>query len=318
MIKDLRIRTLDDLLDMAWNIRKNNFQSTLNISVPSAKTYITDHYQNKRNLFVNISVTGNTCELNCEHCKRKLLQSMIPAKTPLELKKVGESLVKKGCRGVLVSGGARSNGMVSLYDYIDSIGYLKSIGLQVIVHTGLVDRNIANKLKEAGVDQVLIDIIGDKNTISEVYHLDKTPDDFKKSLRILKEVGLEIAPHIVIGLNYGKITGEFNALRLISEVNPEVIVLVVISPMLGTPMQGLKTPSSETIARITAIARIINPKTKLTSGCARPPKPQRIETEKLLIKAGVNSIAYPTDEAIDYAHSLGLETVFKEACCSLL
>lgn len=243
---------------------------------------------------------------------------MIPAKTPLELKEVGESLVEKGCHGVLVSGGAMSDGMVSLDNYIDSIRYLKEIGLQVIVHTGLVNQTIASKLKEVGVDQVLIDIIGDKETIKDVYHLDKTPEDFEKSLRILKGVGLEIAPHIVIGLNYGKISGEYNALHLISEVSPEVIVLVVISPMHGTPMHGLKTPSPDNIARIAAIARIINPNTKVTSGCARPPGPQKIETEKLLIKAGVNSMAYPTDEAVDYAHNLGLKTIFKEECCSLL
>ncbi len=168
------------------------------------------------------------------------------------------------------------------------------------------------------MDQVLLDIMGDEETIKNVYHLDKTPKDFEDSLRFLKEAKLEIAPHIVIGINFGKITGEYNALRMISEVNPEVIVLVALNPMHDTPMYGVKPPSNQDIVRITAIARIVNSKTKLTFGCARPPGPEKVELEKMLIRSGVNSIAYPTDEAVDYAQYLGLKPEFKEECCSLL
>jgi len=83
-------------------------------------------------------------------------------------------------------------------------------------------------------------------------------------------------------------------------------------------MHGVKTPSPEEIAKIAAIARIVNPNTKINFGCASPSGPEKIETEKLLIKAGINSMAYPTDEAIDYAHDLGLKSSFREECCSLL
>jgi uncharacterized radical SAM superfamily protein len=317
-INELRTKSLDSLLERAWTLRRENFPPILNASVPSAKTYVTDHYQNKRDIFVNISITGSMCQLNCEHCKTKLLESMIPAENPESLKEIGDTLIAKGCRGVLISGGAQTDGTVALNPYMDSISHLKQKGLQVIVHTGLVNEDTAKKLKEVGVDQVLIDIIGHEETIKEVYHLTRTPKDYEESLRILKEHEIEIAPHIVIGLHFGRILGEYNALRMISENHPDVIVLVALSPIYGTPMHGIETPPPEEIARIVSIARVANPKTKITFGCARPPGPQKAETEKLLIKAGVNSIAYPSDEAIDYAHSLGLKTVFKEACCSLL
>jgi uncharacterized radical SAM superfamily protein len=308
----------ESLLERAWKTRMENFPPQLNFSVPSAKTYITEHYKNKKNRFVNVSITGRMCELNCEHCKGKLLESMIPANSPDELKEIGDKLMDKDCQGILISGGAISDGTVPLNDYFDAIHYLRQRGLNVIVHTGLVKEDTAIKLKEADVNQVLIDIIGDEETIRKVYHLDKTPKDFAESMRILKNVGLQIAPHIVIGLHFGEILGEYNALGLISEVEPEAIVLVMLSPMYGTPMKGVKTPAPKTVAKIAAVARIVNPKTKITFGCARPPGSEKIETEKMLIKAGINSIAYPTDEAVDFAQSLGLKTNFREECCSLL
>ncbi|MCK5561873.1 MAG: radical SAM protein [Thermoplasmata archaeon] len=314
----LLTQELDELLKMAWDIRVKNFEPTLTVSAPSAKTYITDHFRNTKNNFVNISLTGTHCELNCEHCKRKLLESMLPAPTPAKLIELGDRLVKKNCEGVLLSGGALASGSVPLDPFYDAIKHLKQIGLKVIVHTGLVEEQVAHNLKSSGVDQVLIDIIGDAATIREVYHLDKTPDDFDQSLRFLNGANLSIAPHIVIGLHFGKIKGEYNAIEIISRNNPEVIVLVVLSPIYDTPMYGSALPSAEEIARIAAITRIMNPETPVTLGCVRPPGSDKLQTEKLLIRAGVNGITYPMDETIDFGESLGLKMQFQETCCSLL
>ncbi len=317
-IGTLKLRSIESLLKEAWAIRQKNFKPILTVSAPSAKTYITDHYKNKKNRFVNISLTGNNCELNCEHCKRQLLSSMISAKTPEKLKEIGETLMQKGCTGILLSGGATIAGEVPFEGFFEAISYLKSKGLQVIVHTGLVNEKIANKLKEVNVDQALIDIIGDNETIQNVYHLNKTPEDFKKSLLFLKNAGLNIAPHIVIGLNFGKITGEFNAIRMISEIGPDIIVLVILSPIYNTPMNGVPLPTPEEIARIAAITRIKNPNIPITLGCIRPAGINKFETEILMIMSGINSITYAMDETIEFAESMGLEINYNETCCSLL
>jgi uncharacterized radical SAM superfamily protein len=243
---------------------------------------------------------------------------MISAKTPEKLKELGESLIQKDCTGVLLSGGASVSGGVPFDGFFGAITYLKNIGLQVIVHTGLVNEKTANKLKEINVDQALIDIIGDDETIRNVYHLDKTTTDFEESLKLLKNAGLNIAPHIVIGLNFGKITGEYNAIRMISETEPDIIVLVILSPMYNTPMDGVTLPSPEEIARIAAITRITNPNIPITLGCVRPPGINKLETEKLLVRSGVNSITYAMDETIEYAESMGLKINYNESCCSLI
>ncbi|UCF09271.1 MAG: radical SAM protein [Thermoplasmata archaeon] len=309
---------LDALISRAWSIRNQNFPPILNVSAPSAKTYITDHFRNAKNRFVNISVTGQGCKLNCEHCGGKLLDSMEAAASPHELTELGKALIQKGCKGVLISGGAREDGSVPLDNYMEAIRNLKDMGLQVIVHCGLASKETAEKLKGAGIDQVLMDVIGDAETIRQVYHLNKTPEDFENSLRIIRDANLAMAPHIVVGLHYGRILGEYNALRMISEVSPDVIVLVVLSPMHGTPMEGVVPPAKEEVAKLAAVARIVNPTAQITFGCARPAGSEKPELEKLLIKSGINAIAYPTDKAVEYAENLGLNIEFSEMCCSLL
>lgn len=309
---------LEELLDEAWALRQANFPPGLKLAAPSTKRFEVDTYRNQPHRFVAISLTGGACQLQCEHCRGRLLESMYPARSPAELYGVADALVEQGCQGVLLSGGANREGQVPLAGFDAAIGQLKQRGLKVIVHTGLVDLKTALSLKAAGVDQVLLDVIGDSDTVRQVYHLDRSPADYVASLACLKEAGLAVAPHVIIGLHFGQIRGELAALRHITAAQVEAIILVVLNPLPGTPMHDCPPPPAEEVGRLAAVARILNPHTRLALGCARPPSPFRARMEQLAIRAGINVLAYPSQQALDYASSLGLTTAFSELCCSLL
>jgi uncharacterized radical SAM superfamily protein len=316
--QDLYHRPLEELLAEAWAVREAHFPPLLKLSAPGAKRYEIEGFGNDPDHFAAISLTGRACALGCEHCRGRLLEGMVPAPTPQALRSLADELLTKGCRGVLLSGGADIEGRVPLDDHLETIAYLKSLGLQVIVHTGLVDRATAQGLKAAGVDQVLVDVIGDEETIRQVYHLDKGPRDYAEALAVLKEVGLAIAPHIVIGLHFGQVRGEVAALEMITAAEPEAIVLVVLNPLPRTPMGRLPAPPVEAVGRLAAVARILNPERPISLGCARPPGPAKARMEKLAIAAGINALAYPSEASLDYAASLALEIEWAEVCCSLL
>ncbi|MBW6487302.1 MAG: hypothetical protein K0B01_14250, partial [Syntrophobacterales bacterium] len=181
-----------------------------------------------------------------------------------------------------------------------------------------IQRETANRLKEAGVDQVLMDVIGAENTIREVCHLTRKPDDYLQSMLYCRDAGLQIAPHVVIGLHFGQIRGEERALEMIRKADPETIVLVILTPARGTAMAGIQPPALDEVARIIATARILNPSTPITLGCARPPGNYKRRAERTAIDCGVNGIAYPDETTVNYAQSRGLKALFTEECCSLL
>jgi hypothetical protein len=244
---------------------------------------------------------------------------MIPAEDPETFLQVTERLLIDHAHGMLVSGGADQNGEVPLKKFIPTIRTIKEKNPQfkVIVHTGLIRREMGKELKEAKVDQILIDVIGDDETIQEVYHLNKRVEDYEETLRMLKEMGHHLAPHIIIGHHFGKIKGEWKALEMVTRIGVETIVLVVIKP-LPPNMSGIKIPRIEETSRISAIARLLNPTTPIRMGCIRPAHPWKAEMEKGLIDSGINTIAYPLQGTIDYAKEIGLKTKFIEMCCSLL
>jgi hypothetical protein len=175
---------------------------------------------------------------------------------------------------------------------------------------------MAMDLKEAGIEQILIDVIGDNDTIQEVYHLDKRVEDYEETLWMLKEIGHRLAPHIIIGHHFGEIRGEWRALEIITRVGVETIVLVILKPLIGKDQ--FRTPTPEETSKITAIARILNPFTPIRMGCIRPAHPSKPEMEKGAIDSGVNTIAYPLQGTIEYAKEIGLQTKFIEMCCSLI
>ena len=311
---------LKELQTEAFRIRKIHFGNELTFSIPGTVSYHDDTLPFQKDRFAAISVTGEYCDLRCGHCQGKLLESMIPAEDPETFSQIADRLRLAGAHGVLVSGGADQNGEVPLKKIIPSIKVLKEKDPHfiVIVHTGLIRREIAKELKEAGADQILIDVIGDDDTIREVYHLNKRVQDYEEILWMLKEMGHRLAPHIIIGHHFGEIRGEWRTLEMVTRVGVETIVLVVFKTLLPIGKNHFRVPKPDETSRISAIARILNPKIPIRMGCIRPAHPSKAEMEKGFILSGVNTIAYPLQGTIEYAKEIGLKTKFIEMCCSLI
>jgi len=94
-------------------------------------------------------------------------------------------------------------------------------------------------------------------------------------------------------------------------------VLVVLRPLPRTPMADVQPMEPELVGRLAAVARLLNPTTPLTLGCARPAGLVKIEMERRAVLAGVNSVAYPDPATVQLAGELGLRTSFVESCCTL-
>jgi uncharacterized radical SAM superfamily protein len=308
---------LEQALAVARDISWKHFGKKIRFYAPSFMYYKTDCFCSSPAAFPSISVTGSFCALKCKHCGGKVLNTMLSALTPQQLIEVCSDVKRKGGIGCLISGGCLPDGSVPLDKFVDAIAEVKrKLGLTVVVHTGVVDLSMAKRLKEAGVDAALIDIIGSDETIQEIYQLNVHVSDYDKSLSALHQSGIPFVPHVLVGLHYGKLRGELQALKMIAKYSPSAVIVIALMPIRGTIMQKVQPPSPEDIARVLVAARFTLPKTPLVLGCMRPKGRHRVETDMLAVKAGVNAIAFPDKKAIQLAESFGLETVFSSLCCS--
>ncbi len=285
--------------------------------VPSFTYYRTKHFCSSITDFPTISVTGNSCALNCKHCGGKVLETMHPALSQDELFDLGIKVKHNGAKGVLVSGGCLPNGSVPLDEFVPVLEKFKRIlGLTVFVHTGIIREAAAFALKNAGIDAALIDVIGSAQTVEKIYNLKVTVQDYADSLIALKDAGLPFVPHVIVGLNEGRLDGELHALQMIQKVKPSALVIIAFMPIHGTAMAKVAPPQPVDIAKVVTLARLMFPETPLVLGCMRPKGKNRSETDVLALKAGVEAVAFPSEAAVEYAKSKGYKTAFSSYCCA--
>ena len=292
----------------------------IRFSTPTFKAYSSCEMEGcGKNSFPAFSVTAGGCALMCDHCQAKILEPMIPATNPEMLeRKVSALIASQDLQGFLLSGGSTKSNEIRYERYLPVIERLKREHphLKVAIHSALLDAPRARAMEAAGVDTVMMDVIGAQETIRDVYHLERSVDDFEATLAALCATRMEVVPHIVIGLHYGRLLGEASALDIVSRHAVHSLVLVVIMPFYAKP-GTFATPATSDVGRIFLEARERIPDRQVLLGCARPPGMHRRVTDAYAVMAGLDGIAFPADGTLAVAHAIGRPAEQAHACCSI-
>jgi|GEM_PF-202781 len=264
----------------------------IRFSTPTFKSYDSCEVSGcSKNSFPAFSVTAGACALDCDHCQAKILEPMIPATTPQMLEDKVRALVKTDeLGGFLLSGGSNKRNEIKYERYYPVIEKLKHDypDLQIAIHSALLDEPRAKMMESAGVDTAMMDVIGAQETIEQVYHLDRSVDDFEATL----------------------------ALKIVARHNIHSLVLVVVMPFYARP-GTFKTVSADDCGRVFLQARELLADKPVLLGCARPPGMHRRITDAYAVMAGLDGIAFPADGALAVAELVGRSAHQEHACCSV-
>ncbi|ACK42793.1 MULTISPECIES: radical SAM protein [Dictyoglomus] len=255
-----------------------------------------------------ISITGDYCALQCDHCKAHFLKNM----TPLYL---SENKLKKdnNYKSILISGGYNKEGVLPITDvHLTYLKRFKSMGYKLNFHLGLINEEDAKKLN--GIpDMVSFDLIFDNFVIKEVFHLkSKNKENFKESFLLLNE-HFPVSPHILIGANYGKISKEYEEIEFLEKINPKKLIFIVITPLKNTPFEKIDLPPIKEIEDLWKFAKKKLPNTDLYLGCVRPKGDYRYELDSLALEFEFKAIVNPYHDVMK-----NLDDNKFDQCCALL
>jgi uncharacterized radical SAM superfamily protein len=298
-IKQYNIRRLGDKMKQQW-------QEGLDIKIKHFGKEVIFSYPNQT---MAVSVTGNQCSLKCAHCNGHYLKGMT------QVDGIGRALQERKITSFLLSGGCDQEGQVRLADNLESIKNLKKQGYKINSHLGLIEEKYLNELIPF-LDVVSFDLILDKATIQEVYKLDRSPEDYKRTYEMLSKK-IKVVPHILLGLYKGKIKGEYEVLEYLREHMPPAITFIVLIPTKGTEYEGLEPPNLEAVGDFLLKARKLFPNIPLKLGCMRPKGAYRTNLDKLALDIGINQIVMPSKATYDYAKEQGFNITEKRECCVL-
>ena len=266
--------------------------------------------------FPSISITGTACALKCLHCNRVYLSHMENANTPIKLLNLCAQVKRRGAKGVLLSGGCdQDGGLMNLEKFLPAIREVHEMGLIIKLHTGFCDERRAQLIADAGVDIASQEIVGDIETVREIFQLDVDPETYFDTFRYLEDAGVpHLCPHLCVGLHYGKLKGELAALDLMKETfTPSTLAIIAFRPTKGTALEDSPAPSAEAMATVVKRARELFPDTKLILGAMRPRsstrndpnKEVRFALEKAAFNNGIDGIEIPSNQIMKLALESG-------------
>ena len=308
----------------AMQRQAGGMQTSINFHTPTFKSYETSEISIAtsgcgKSAWPAISITGGDCKLACDHCKAKILEPMMAARTPQDLWRVVNEQIARGAQGMLLSGGSNHRNEVEYGPFYATIRRIKDTfpAFKIALHTALVDFDSARRMQDAGIDAAMMDVIGAQDTITQVYHLKRSVDDFERALEYLVATSMKVVPHIVLGLHYGRLLGEWNALEIIARHRPSALVLVVVMPFYASPQRPFITPDAHAVGRFFLDARAALPDLPLLLGCARPPGRVKAQIDAYAVMAGLNGIAHPAEGMVELAIRLHREVRVTPSCCSI-
>jgi uncharacterized radical SAM superfamily protein len=309
------------LVDALEAVSRERPLGPLRLHTPTFRAYANEELAGcGKTSFPAFSITGGACALNCDHCQAKILEPMIPATNPAELeRKVRDLVALKDLRGFLLSGGSNRRNEVPYERYYPTLERLKRDfpQLQIAVHTALLDEARAKRMEAAGIDVAMTDVIGAEATIREVYHLDRPVEDFEATLAALSATSMQIVPHIVIGLHYGRLLGEERALEIVARHPVSALVLVVVMPYYAPADRPFAIVPPEDVAKVFLAARRRIDAAPVQLGCARPAGRHKLMTDAYAVMAGFDGIAYPAEGIVALARAIGRPVEQEYSCCSI-
>lgn len=286
---------LSDKIDKAFNIKRENFGNKIEFAYP--------------NETLAISTTNNSCNLSCAHCNGHYLKNMT------SINEYESKIKGKNVSSFLLSGGCSFDGDVPINNHIETLKKLKEDGYKLNAHLGLMDeKSIENVCKY--LDVVSFDLVFDKETIKEVYKIDKEKEDYIKTYEIIKQ-NTEVSPHICIGLKGGKVKGEYEIINYLAKNPPKKLTFIVLIPTKNTEYENVNPPDLDKVCDVLCEARIQMPSTEINLGCMRPRGTYRKELDKLALMCGVNKIVLPARDAKNKANQMNMTILESRECCVL-
>lgn len=271
---DLYNKDLNDLLDIASTITKENFDNKVEFcSIISAKT--------------------GKCQENCKYCSQSAHNKANIHIHPLleveEVRKAAISAKENGAtRFCIVTSGRAPEGE-DFNKIIEMIKAVKEVeGLHSCCSLGILSEEQVKKIKEAGVERYNHNI----NT-AESYHNDICTthkfEDRVNTVKLIQKYGIEACTGVIIGMGETREQRVEMALEL-AELNPKSVPINFLNPIEGTPLEHTESAiDEEEILRTICVFRIAMPKALLRYAGGRTTRFSD-EYQKLGLKAGINAL----------------------------
>lgn len=171
---------------------------------------------------------------------------------------------------------------------LDMVRVIKSYGLEACATLGMLDREQAVRLKEAGLDAYNHNLDTSPAFYGQIIAT-RTFDDRLRTLEAARESGLSVCCGGILGLGESE-ADRCQLLATLASMQPppESVPINLLVPVKGTPLESAEPVKSTDVIRAIAVARMLMPQSRVRLSAGR--LSLSYEAQLLAFFAGANSI----------------------------
>lgn len=255
---------------------------------------------------LSLSLSDHACQQQCAHCNGHYLKGMATF----------SSLPDKDLSNydaVLISGGSNKSGAVDFSQHLSKILDLPK-HLKINLHPGFQSPVNLVALSER-TPMISFDLPGSNEVIRDVFKLPYSIEDYR-NLFLEYAQKFRTVPHVTIGLNAGKDSGETATIDFLAENPPAEAVFIVFRPTQGTEMAKAHPPTVELVIN-TLTQAMQKLKCPVKLGCMRPAGLYRRDMDILSWLHGIEKIVHPDHQLLQILQSNSVIILEDKNCCAL-
>ena len=252
------------------------------------------HNPNKVQISTLCSIKTGACPEDCKYCSQSAHYKTDLKKEPLmELEQILEEAKKAkkaGAERFCMGAGWRRLHERDTEKACEIVAEVKKLGLETCMTLGMLSKNQAVKLKEAGLDYYNHNLDTSREYYSKIITT-RTYDDRLETIANVSEAGINVCSGGILGLGE---TREDRMMLLLELANlnpqPNSVPINNLVPIKGTPLGNTPKIDNFEFVRTIAIARILMPKSAIRLSAGRSEMSE--EMQAMCFFAGANSQFY--------------------------
>lgn len=280
-----------------WTLTEVNrlFQMPFNDLLFQAQTIHREHFDpNEVQVSTLLSIKTGACPEDCKYCPQSArYDTGLEKERLLEVEKVIETAKQAKAAGStrFCMGAAWRNPKARDMPYLVSmIEGVKALGLETCMTLGMLDREQALALKQAGLDYYNHNLDTSPEFYGEIITT-RTYQDRLDTLHNVREAGMNVCSGGIVGMGEQANDRSGLLMQLANlDHHPESVPINMLVKVQGTPLQDQDDLDPFEFVRTIAVARIMMPKSYVRLSAGREAMNEQMQA--MCFMAGANSIFY--------------------------
>ena len=241
-----------------------------------------------------LSIKTGACPEDCGYCSQSARNNadleperLLPVDEVLEAARAAK---EKGATRFCMGAAWRNPTDTNLKKVVEMVREVKGMGMETCLTLGMLSREQAQALKEAGLDYYNHNLDTSPEFYGEIITT-RTYEDRLRTLDHVREAGLNICSGGILGMGESR-RDRASMLCQLSNLpsHPESVPINLLVQVEGTPLYGVEELDPLEFVRTVAAARIMMPRSHVRLSAGRTEMSD--ELQALCFLAGANSLFY--------------------------